>query len=451
MSIAYHIIKIFEKAEGRNFSPFYKSFKKSEFWDLETLKALQFQKLKELVRHAFDTVPYYREKFNVIGFNPTDLQSIDDIKLLPFLTKSDLKNNFNRLISTAYDRSELIEYATGGSTGEPTRFLLTKEQYDARAAISFKTYQMTGWDFLKRTIFLSGAPIEETTTQRLKARLKSCLMRQKTVSSFDLTEDKMHYLYRYIQKKRPEVIFGYVSALLMFSQYLEANKLNVKIPIIVQVAELIYPDQIAYIEQFLGGKFFKHYGARDAIAMGVECQERRGLHINMDTLLIEILRNGKETFDEDGEVFITDLYSFGMPLIRYQIGDVARWKKEICVCGRCSPLFEVTQGRTTNIISTRDGNFMTGLFIPHLFKELSSKISKYQVYQPDLERLIIRIVKQKDYSDADQRFLEDKLKEKLGSHIQIVFEYPDEIPNEASGKYEFVKSDVPVSFGNLSN
>jgi len=448
MTLAYQIIKLYEKAEGRNFSTFYESFKHNEFSSLEELKSLQLEKLKKLITHAYRTVPYYKEKLKSIGFEPNDLKVLDDIKKIPSLSKKQLKNNYDSLISKSYNPSQLMEYATGGSTGTPTNFLLTKMQYDSRAAVAFKAYQMTGWDFFRRTVFLSGAPIELSKKDYLKKMLKSFLMRQYTIPTFDLNEKKLHNICRYINRKKPHVIFGYVSSLLLLAQYVEAHKIEVRIPIIVQVAEMIYPDQIEYIEKFLNGKFFKQYGARDAIAMGVECVKRCGLHVNMDTLLIEIVKNNKETFQEDGEIFITDLYSFGMPLIRYRIGDIGKWKKEICSCGRASPLFEVTQGRKTNIISTKDGTYMTGLFIPHLFKELSSKIDKYQVVQPDINNLIISIVKRSNYINSDEEFLLNKLKEKLGKEVNIMFEYPQFIPPEPSGKYMYVKSDVPVSFGN---
>jgi phenylacetate-CoA ligase len=448
VSIAYHIIKLYEKVEGRNFSIFYDTFKKSEFSSSEDLKSLQLEKLKKLITHAYQTVPYYKEKFNSIGFEPDDLKTLNDIKQLPFLSKEQLKSNYSSLISKSYNPSQLIEYATGGSSGVPTNFLLTKEQYDSRTAVSFKAYQMTGWDFMKKTVILSSAPIESSKKDNVKGKLKSFFMRQYTIPTFDLNEKKLYDICHYSKRKKPHVIFGYVSSLLLFAQYVETHKIKIRIPTIVQMAEMIYPDQIKYIEKFLNGKFFKQYGARDAIAMGIECFKRHGLHANMDTLLIEIVKNNKEIFEEDGEIFVTDLYSFGMPLIRYQIGDVGKWKRDICSCGRAAPLFEITQGRKTNIISTKDGTFMSGIFIPHLFKELSPKINKYQVIQPDIDHLIIRIVKQSEYGNTDEEFLSNKLKEKLGKEISIKFEYPQFIPPEPSGKYMFVKSNVPISFGN---
>lgn len=448
MGLKYHLFRLYERLEGRDFSPFYAAFKRNEFEDLNTLRKTQFDKLKKLVSHAHQTVPYYRDLFHSIGFNPSDLNGLEDLKKIPTLSKNTLKENFDALVSSRYDRSHLMEYATGGSTGTPSRFLMTREQYDARAAVSFKAYQMTGWDFLKKTILLSGAPIEYARYEKSKMKIKSFLLRQKAISTFDLTEEKLHKIYRLIQRERPGVLFGYVSALLMFAGYLESRNLKVEVPVIVQMAELIDPDQIAYLERFLGGKFYRHYGARDAIAMGIECEERTGLHVNMDTLVIEIIRKNEEVTDGHGEVVVTDLYSHAMPLIRYKIGDVGIWKRGICPCGRAAPLFEITLGRTSNIITTRNGTMMTGLFIPHLFKERSSEIKKYQIHQPDVDNLVISIVKRAGYTTRDERYLEGKLREKLGHEIAMNFVYPDDISSEASGKYLFVKSDVAVDFGN---
>ncbi len=436
--------------EGRNISLRYRQFKGNEYKSFEVLREYQFDRLKELFRHAYDSVPYYRDKFTKIGFHPEDLTIPDDIKKIPVLTKTELKENFDSLISSDFNHRELIEYATGGSTGEPVKFLLTKEQYDTRAAVSFKSYQMTGWDFLDKTILLTGAPIDIGKYGSIKSKIKSYLLRQTVISSFNLKEKDLSHLYHIIQRNKPKAIFGYVSALSLFAEYLAANNLYVNIPIIIQMAELVLPEQVRLIEERLGGRFYKHYGARDAIAMGIECSKRQGLHANMDTLWIEILKDNKEVCDEDGEVIVTDLYSFGMPLIRYQIGDVGHWLKNRCSCGRHTPLFEITQGRVSNIITTPDGKYVTGLFIPHLFKEKAEKIEKYQVYEPDLKHLVVRIVKKGGYTNTDEEFLREKLREKLGTQMDIEFQYLDDISPSPSGKYLFVKSDVPVNFGNVN-
>ncbi len=445
---SFNIFQVFNKLERRNIAHFYKSFKKREFDSFEKLRNHQFKLLKILVNHAYHTVPYYRERFNKIGLKPQDLMRPTDISKLPVLTRADIKNNFQKLISSKFRYKDLIEYATGGSTGEPVKFLLTKDQRDMRAAVSFKSYQMLGWDFLDKTLLLAGAPIDISHHAEIKSKIKSYFLRQKIIPAINLKEKDLIYLYQVVKQKKPKVVFGFVSALELFAKYLASHNIYVEIPIIIQMAELVLPEQISLIEERLRGTFYKHYGARDAIAMGMQCTERRGLHANMDTLWIEILKYKQEAYDTDGEIVITDLYSYGMPLIRYQIGDVGRWINSRCSCGRHTSLFDITQGRKANIITTPGGGFVSGLFIPHLFKEIAPKIKQYQVHQVDLDSVIIRIVKYESYTSNDEKFLRRKLNEKFESQINIKFEYSDSIPPENSGKFLFVKSNVPVDFGN---
>jgi phenylacetate-CoA ligase len=442
------LLRLYERLERRHVSRHYDEFKRDERKSRTELEAIQLDKLRRLVRHAHDSVPFYRERFERVGFHPDALVALDDLKRLPLVSKEDLKAHFDRMISSAYDRSRLVEYATGGSTGQPTRFLMTREQYDARAAVEVKSYEMTGWRFLCRTFLLSGAPVHTTGWSRLKESVRSFLLGRRRISTFDLSDDKLRRIHELVERGRPEVIFGYVSTLVLFARWLAAHGLRVRVPVIIQMAEMVHPDEIALIEDRLGGTFYRHYGARDAISMGIECRARRGLHVNMDTLVVEILRDGKEAFDADGEVHVTDLYSYGMPLIRYRMGDVGRWLGRRCTCGRDTPLFEITQGRSTSIVSTRDGRFAPGTLFPHLFKEASDRIERYEVYQPDLDRLIVRVVRRPGWDGAAEDFLRSKLREQLGDRIDIRFEYPDSIAPLASGKFQAVRSDVPVDFGN---
>jgi phenylacetate-CoA ligase len=442
------LISLFGLIAQRRFMPYYNEFMKAETRSKEEREAIQLGKLKDLVTHAYRTVPYYKKCFDQAAFRVEMLQTLDDIKRIPFLEKSDLTSKFDDLTSSKWRIADLIEYSTGGSTGVPAKFLLTKNQYDSRAAVSFKSYQMTGWDFFMPTVFLSGAPIDRTRRDDIKQYVKDRLLKQLHVSAFALTDSKWADLCSYIHRHKVEAIFGYVSTLMAFARFLERSGTPLRIPIIVQMAELVLPEEKVYIEQHLRGRFFEHYGARDAIAIGIECNQRRGLHVNMDTLVVEILKNNREAIDADGEVVITDLYSFGMPLIRYKIGDVGRWETEFCSCGRKTRLFKITQGRKTNMIVTPEGIQVSGIYIAHLLKERAACINRYQFVQESVESVLVRLVVNEAYSHADQDYIERKLRVRLGTKIAISFEYPTDIDAEVSGKYLSIKSLVPASFGN---
>jgi phenylacetate-CoA ligase len=205
------LMKLYEKLERRSVSTHYEEFKRNERASLARLEEIQLDKLRRLVEHAHDTVPFYAERFRAAGFRPRDLRSLDDLKRLPLVAKQDLKTDFDRLVSTACDRSRLVAYATGGSTGQPTRFLLTPEQYDARAAVEAKSYQMAGWDFLCKSLILSSAPVDASLLARWKEEVKSRLLRRRRIATFDVTERKLRSIHGLIERQRPDVVFGYVS------------------------------------------------------------------------------------------------------------------------------------------------------------------------------------------------------------------------------------------------
>jgi phenylacetate-CoA ligase len=168
----------------------------------------------------------------------------------------------------------------------------------------------------------------------------------------------------------------------------------------------------------------------------MECDLHTGLHIPINRLVVEILGNDKPlAAGEDGEIVITDLHNYGMPFIRYKIGDVGKLLGVECPCGRKTPLLELTHGRITDIIVTPDGKYLPGMFFPHLFKEISSYVEQFQIIQARIDELLVKIVPNSSYGPRQTEYLRRKIEEKLGPTIKVSFELVKIIPPEKSGKH----------------
>lgn len=114
---------------GLEFADFYRFLMKSQWWPKEKLEEFQNQRLRKIIEHAYDNVPYYRKIFDVRGLRPKDIQCKEDLRKLPILTKEDLRKNFNELMAKDFEKFKPILSHTSGSTGIPMKYYLDKNNF----------------------------------------------------------------------------------------------------------------------------------------------------------------------------------------------------------------------------------------------------------------------------------------------------------------------------------
>jgi phenylacetate-CoA ligase len=162
------------------------------------------------------------------------------------------------------------------------------------------------------------------------------------------------------------------------------------------------------------------------------------MHINSECLFIEFLRNGKPVKDgEPGDIVITDLFNFGMPFIRYQLGDVGIPSSGSCACGRSLPLMEMTAGRESDfLISPHDGSLIMGLSLLVPFVE-NPKVGQLQIIQDKIDHIIMRIAKDKDFKDENLEIFKKTVNNIFHGKMALSIEFVDKILHDRSGKYRF--------------
>src|SRR5207237_7443085 len=151
-------------------------------------------------------------------------------------------------------------------------------------------------------------------------------------------------------------------------------------------------------------------------------------------------------FGEAGSIVITDLSNFGMPLIRYQVGDVGVLSDRACPCGRGLPLLEAIEGREADYVVTADGQFVSGISLTENFAVLVPGVAQIQIVQEEVQRFLFRIVRAADFTAASERALGDLVAERFGRDTHYRCEFVDRIPQEPSGKYRFCISHVPPPY-----
>jgi phenylacetate-CoA ligase len=196
-------------------------------------------------------------------------------------------------------------------------------------------------------------------------------------------------------------------------------------------------------EDVFNAEVFEKVGTRESGVFACECKEHQGLHIFTEGVYLELIKQDGSLAQkgEMGKVVITDLFNKAMPLIRYEIGDMAiSAGDDLCRCGSSLPLLKSYLGRTRDIIVDSDGNPRPGYLFVEIIKNLNLN-AQVQVYQPDKEKVLIRIVKDAE-KEVSTEVLLSQFREILGERVSVGVEYVEEIPRDPSGKYSYVKSEV---------
>lgn len=438
---------LYLRLKGLEILDFVNELEMTQGYDVEQMRAFQLKKLKALLMHCNEHVPYYREIFESLDLHPEDFKEIDDIQLLPFLEKRDFIDNYDRI--KAIDKNiPFFNVQTSGSTGMPLPML-----YDYRAtAYSIATrIRAAGWwnlDYGMREAHLWGRGLDKTN---FRLWLSDLLVRNKVLlSTINLTDEIMYTHYRELVRFKPEIIFGNPSAIYIFTRFLLENKLdisNIRLKAIISTTELLHEFQRQFMESTYNCPVINEYGATETGIIAVECW-KHNMHLNTDTLIIEVIKNGRPAKPgEFGEFVITDLNNYINPVIRYRLGDVGSFIQKTCTCGVKLPLIDLAIGRDCDIIVLEDRELPGAVLFGGIGKELISvvngELESYKIYQKDLDKFLFQAVLR---TQKLKRKLEHHTKhvmtEILGSNVSVEFEYVDNIPRDDSGKLRYFVSEV---------
>jgi phenylacetate-CoA ligase len=258
-----------------------------------------------------------------------------------------------------------------------------------------------------------------------------------------MTEANMAEYAEAIDRYRPDIIVAYVGPLVQLSQWLLACGRKIWQPqAIIGGAEAMHAFQRDAIEQAFGAPAFNTYGCREFMLIAAECEQRHGLHVNSDHLVVELrLLDGAAHDCTTGEVIITDLFNYGMPFVRYANGDMATASTQRCACGRGLPLLERVDGRVLDAIRTPAGHVLPGEFFPHMLKDVPG-LQRFQLVQRRLDRLDLSIVRGAGFDDASLAYIQREVDKVLGDSVQLHCHFVDDIPLTRSGKRRVTVSEL---------
>jgi len=433
----------YEKLQARNTIRYLKDANDRLSDTTKDIEEFQLQKLKLLLLYCNKNVPYYRAQWEKIGFDPELITHVSELERLPVLTKDDVRNNYEDLIPS-FKKGHNIVKSTGGSTGQPFHFELDIKSYETRQAIMWRGYGWMGAGLGVKSWFLWGIDCGEPNLKsQIKMGLYHGFHHRKIANSFALSQENMQSYVDSLNNYEPEAIVGYVAPLYLLAKYINENKVPIKAPkTLITGAEALHQFQREEMEKAFGCKVYNTYGCREFMLIAAECSEYGALHTNIDQLVVETVNDElKPVIDQKGDVLVTDLFNYGMPLIRYVNGDQATLTSNKCGCGNPLPLIKEINGRKLDIIQTKSGVELGGPFFPHLLKDYKG-IEKFQVIQKSLDSIDLIYIINVDFHGDELASIETEIKRYTGEELDIRFKQVENIALTKAGKHRVTISEL---------
>jgi phenylacetate-CoA ligase len=434
-----------ERLMGRMTFRHYREMKESEWWPPDRIRALQLNKLQNLVRMAFSETAYG----GLVGMDPAWIPArLEDLRRLPLVDKPTLSAHREELVNRGVPGGP-IRYTTGGSSGEPLIFYFDKRRQAYDKAARMRTHQWFGILPGDHEAYIWGSPVELSKQDRLK-NLRDWMTNEMLLSAFDLSEESVGRFVQRLQRFRPACIFGYPSSISLLCQMAaRAGHRMDDLPVraVFCTAEVLYDHQKAIITEAFGGvPVVNGYGSREGGFIAHECPAGR-MHITSENVIVEFIKDGAPVAPgEDGEVVITHLDNYAMPFIRYKTGDVGQASTETCPCGRGLEVMKVVKGRSTDFIVTPDGRWVHGLALVYVVREIPG-VRQYQIIQDDVDAIRVLLVLDNGFPTDGEKTIRDGIIKRLGSKVQVAIEKVPQIHQDRSGKYRYVISEVARARG----
>lgn len=408
------------------------------------VEAIQRTKIRRLLDHCFNHVPYYRRLFSETRFQWQKAECLSDLESLPPLTRDVINDNINDLLADNIPLSQRFLNSTGGSTGTPVNFWQEREFAELSRAAVWRAWSIAGWQPGDKVAWIWGGPIEVSQWETISGRLKDVLTFNLGLNAFAMSNADFSMWETKINRFRPRFLVGYPSALSCFSEFVVER--GIRLPNICAVfstAEKLLPQQRKLIEQAFSARVFDWYGSREIRCIAFECL-KGNMHIASDLCGINTWCRFEGAQNAHSRLLITSFDCLSMPLLRYDIGDCGTFPEQPCSCGLPFPCLRVGVGRVTDNFLTREGSIIHGEYFTHLFYGIEG-IARFQVRQTSLDRVTIYLVKNKHFSQISTKLIADVCKEierALGLLVSVNLIYVDAIPLSPGGKHLFTISDI---------
>lgn len=429
--------KLYKKRYADPFNKLLTEIESLEQSTKREIREFKFLRLRSLLIHAQEHVPYYSDLFKKLGLDVKKFQDFNDLRNIPILEKETIRKEPHLFISTRPSDIGFQLQHTSGSTGKPLSLYVDERTYKRAMALVVHHEQINGVPFGSRRATFAGRMIQKIENQKPPFCRYNRAENQMLFSAYHLSQKTISWYIKDLNIFKPTEIIGYPSAIYDLAYFISQSdeKLTFTPKLIVTNSETLFDWQRKFIEQELSAPIRDYYGTAEYVVFAGECVKRK-YHISPSLGLIEIVddKNNSVT-DEEGDLICTTLSNFSMPLIRYRVGDRAKLSSKPCTCGRHTEILHNITGRIDDYIISLDNRKIGRL--DHIYKGLKN-IKESQIVQVSNDLCSIKLVKADNLTSIDESTLRQNFAERVGSDMHVYIEYLDKIPKGKNGKFRAV-------------
>jgi phenylacetate-CoA ligase len=413
--------------------------RKNQWLKTSELEELQAKKLRAIIKHAYENTEFYHRKFQDAGIRPDDIKTLEDLRKVPFTTKSELKKySLGPMLANGVNLKKCRVVPTSGSTGTPLKVAYDEAADDFSRVVNLRSMMENGLRFRDKWVNIGDA----RTAGNPRWFQKFGFFNLITLNLFSEIKEQIDTLIHL----KPDVIIGYPSQLNLISWYVRKYSIKQIQPrIIFSTAELLNDKTREFINSVFNLQVVDLFGCIEVNRTAWECCEHKGYHLDIDAVATEFIRDGNPVSKGDsGELVYTSLYNYAMPLIRYKIGDIGVESDETCPCGRGLPLMKGIEGRKDDVICLPSGRDISPITLALVMKH-SENIIEYQIIQDTFDRISLYLVISEGFTDRDIEKLRSNIQMALNNEVSVEIKIQDKIKTGSNGKIRSVISMIKRS------
>ncbi len=407
-------------------------------------------KLNDNIKYAVEHVEYYRNLYGSLNIDISEINRLEDLQKLPILSKNTVQQKHDEFVSGVYQRypkiNDINVKRTSGSTGKYLKIYWDYKD-DIKSSIPLWVIRQRHYNItpnMRMCSFYSSAYLENSLIEMNEFEENANKL---SFTKINLTYEKMVNDYKKILEFKPEWMMLQPSIAYMMAEAVKKEKLPIpeNLKYIELFGEYLFDSQKKAIKDTFSVDIANMYGCNEANGIAFEFKDRK-LHVLTDNVLVEVLKDGKQVFCEEGDIYITTLNNHAMPFIRYETGD----RGILTRCKDNDYILELKSGRISEFISLKDGGKLNSYNISSAMEytneNMLNVVKQYQAIQTSVDTFKMIMVIDPVYKGwkkaVEESFLENILKDEL-EYTNWEFEWVDMIcPDKETGKYKFFINEV---------
>jgi phenylacetate-CoA ligase len=434
-----------ERALGRPTFGYLAELEKSQWLNRSGVEGMQLEKLRLLLGAAYDHAPWHRARMREAGMTPDRLSSLADLRKLPRMTKQDASANMEGLVWRGVPGGA-FRYNTGGSSGQPLIFHFGRTRQASDAAGRMRARRWWGVEPGEPEVYLWGAPVELNKTDWVKT-VRDRLVNQLVLNAFAMSPASMDRYLDAMTAFEPRCVYGYASSLALLAAHAKERRRKPRLPklkVVCTTGEPLLAHQRALIGEVFSAAVANEFGSRDIGFSGHETPQGQVLLMS-ESIILEVLDGAGDpvALGEMGEAVMTGLCSQAQPFIRYRTGDMVRMSEEPDRSGRGLHVIAEVVGRRTDFLVRPDGTIMHALAGIYVVRATEG-VAEFKLIQHDRHDVEVLVVTDSRWTPTCAQVIDAGLRQRMGHDVRITVRVVEKIAPEASGKYRYVVSHVPL-------